>query len=148
MPLSDMKCRTVRPGPKLRKPSDGGGLHLRVQPSGSRLWRLAFRFGGKQKLLALGAYPAVSLADARRARDAPRVLLAARQDPSEEREPETPSNTFRGIAEEYISRLSKEGRAAATISKTQWLLSFALPIFDDLSINKVDAATVLKALRR
>ena len=148
MPLSDVKCRSTRPSPKLRKLSDGGGLQLWVQPSGSRLWRLAYRFGGKQKLLALGAYPAVSLADARQARDAARLLLAAGQDPSEERKAETPSNTFRGIAEEYIARLSKEGRADTTISKTQWLLNFAYPILGDLSIRKVDAATVLKALRQ
>ncbi|HXP97369.1 MAG TPA: Arm DNA-binding domain-containing protein [Telmatospirillum sp.] len=65
MMLSDMKCKAARPGTKLQKLSDGGGLQLWVQPTGGRLWRLAFRFGGKQKLLALGAYPTVSLADAR-----------------------------------------------------------------------------------
>ena len=51
MPLSDVTCRNARPGPKLRKLSDGGGLQLWVQPTGGRLWRLAYRFGGKQKLL-------------------------------------------------------------------------------------------------
>ena len=51
---------------KLQKLTDGGGLQLSVQPSGARLWRLAYRFGGKQKLLALGVYPTLSLARARR----------------------------------------------------------------------------------
>ncbi|WP_394356860.1 Arm DNA-binding domain-containing protein [Shumkonia mesophila] len=51
MPLSDVTCRNARPGPKLRKLSDGGGHQFWVQPTGGRLWRLAYRFGGKQKLL-------------------------------------------------------------------------------------------------
>src|SRR3546814_11887342 len=69
MPLTDMKCRNARPGQRLRKLSDGGGLQLWIQPTGSRQWRLAYRFGGKQRLLALGPYPASSLADARERRD-------------------------------------------------------------------------------
>ncbi|TIR46619.1 MAG: DUF4102 domain-containing protein, partial [Mesorhizobium sp.] len=75
MTLSDVKCRNARPGPKLRKISDGGGLQLWVQPTGSRLWRLAYRFDGKQKLLALGSYPLLSLAEARQARDEAKRLL-------------------------------------------------------------------------
>src|SRR3546814_12528473 len=61
MPLTDMKCRNARPGQRLRKLSDGGGLQLWIQPTGSRQWRSAYRFGGKQRLLALGPYPALSL---------------------------------------------------------------------------------------
>jgi hypothetical protein len=75
MPLSDLKCRNTRHTNKLQKLSDGGGLQLWVQPNGGRLWRLAYRFDNKQKLLALGAYPAVSLADARQARDQAKRLL-------------------------------------------------------------------------
>ena len=69
MALIDSVLRKAKPSPKPRKLSDGGGLHLLVQPSGSKLWRLAYRFGGKQKTLALGVYPAISLADARSRRD-------------------------------------------------------------------------------
>jgi hypothetical protein len=68
MALSDVKCRQTPPGPKLQKLSDGGRLQLWVQPTGARLWRFAYRFTGKQKLLAIGVYPTVSLADARGAR--------------------------------------------------------------------------------
>ena len=85
MSLSEMQCRMVRPGPKLEKLSDSGGLQLWVHPNGSRLWRLAYRYGGKQKLLALGPYPAISLADARDARDEAKRLLALGQDPSVEK---------------------------------------------------------------
>ncbi|WP_245272384.1 Arm DNA-binding domain-containing protein [Xanthobacter sp. 126] len=64
MALSDVAVRTAKPQPRPVKLSDGGGLHLLVTPTGGRLWRLAYRFEGKQKQLALGAYPAVGLADA------------------------------------------------------------------------------------
>ena len=74
--LSDAKCRSVQSGTKLQKLTDGGGLQLWVQPSGARLWRLAYRFDGKQKLLALGVYPTITLAKARQARQDAKRLLA------------------------------------------------------------------------
>jgi hypothetical protein len=69
MGLSDAKCRTAWAEAKLQKVTDGGGLQLWVQSGGARLWRLAYRFGGKQKSPALGVYPAVSSARARQARE-------------------------------------------------------------------------------
>lgn len=114
MPL--VVCRTAKPGPSLVKLSDSGGLQLWVQPKGSPLWRLAYRFGGKQKLLAFGAYPALSLADARRLRDEAKRLLANGVDPSIAKRHEKvarrmASDTFRSVAEEYISKRKREGKA-------------------------------------
>jgi Arm domain-containing DNA-binding protein len=85
MPLSDAACRAAKPAEKPYKISDGGGLHLLVEKNGSRLWRQAYRFDGKQKVMALGAYPSVSLADARGARDKNKALLAKGVDPSVQR---------------------------------------------------------------
>ena len=68
MPLSDVKLRSLKGGEKPLKFSDGGGLHVLVTPAGARLWRLAYGYDGKQKLLALGKYPDVSLTAARNAR--------------------------------------------------------------------------------
>ncbi|MFZ7093711.1 Arm DNA-binding domain-containing protein [Primorskyibacter sp. 2E233] len=65
MPLSDAQIRGLKSKEKPYKVSDFEGLYLDIRPSGSKLWRLKYRFGGKEKLLALGAYPAVGLADAR-----------------------------------------------------------------------------------
>jgi hypothetical protein len=62
LPLSDVTARNAKPAAKSKKLSNVGGLHLLVKPTGGKLWRLTYRFAGKQKLLALGAYPAVSLA--------------------------------------------------------------------------------------
>jgi Arm DNA-binding domain len=57
MPLKDVRVRNAKPGSRPRKLSDGSGLHVLIQPTGSKLWRLAYRFAGKQKTLALGARP-------------------------------------------------------------------------------------------
>jgi len=73
MPLTDTQIRNLKPCVRAAKFSDRGGLHLLVTDGGSKLWRLAYRFGGKQKTLALGIYPHVSLADARSKRDSAKV---------------------------------------------------------------------------
>src|SRR5215218_7911965 len=85
MPLSDAKLRSLKPESKPFKVSDFEGLHLLVKPSGSRLWRLAYRFGGKQNVLALGAYPEMSLREARKAKEDARDLLNDGFDPAHER---------------------------------------------------------------
>ncbi|RWD88858.1 integrase arm-type DNA-binding domain-containing protein [Mesorhizobium sp.] len=151
MALSDVKCRNARRASKLVKLSDGGGLQLWVQPTGSRLWRLAYRFDGKQKLLALGSYPLVSLAEARQARDDAKRLLLAGIDPGKERslqKVDSAKDSFRSIADEYVEKLKKQGRADRTISKVKWLLDFAYPTIGDKCIREIDPATILTALRR
>jgi hypothetical protein len=74
--LTDTKVRNARARAKPHKLSDGRGLHLLVTPNGGKYWRLAYRFAGKQKLLALGVYPEVSLERARGKRESARKLLA------------------------------------------------------------------------
>ena len=69
MALSDVKVRSAKPEAKAYKLTDGDGMVLLVHPNGSKYWRLRYRFGGKEKMLALGKYPEVSLADARARRD-------------------------------------------------------------------------------
>jgi hypothetical protein len=76
MPLTDTQIKALKPAGSSTKHSDGGGLHLLVSPQGSKLWRQAYRFNGKQKTLSLGSYPVVSLADARQnPREAAKKLL-------------------------------------------------------------------------
>jgi integrase len=147
-----MKCRNVRPNSKLQKLSDGGGLQLWIQPAGARWWRLAYRFAGKQKLLALGVYPTVSLADARQRREEAKRLIVAGTDPSQAKKEAKASrvemaNTFRAIGEEYVSKLKQEGRADRTISKLEWLLSFAYPTLGGRKITTITAPDILLVLR-
>ncbi len=85
MPLNDATIRQAKPGAKAYKLSDAKGLHLLINPIGSKLWRWQYRFAGKQKMLALGAYPEISLKEARQKRDNARRLLEDGRDPSIER---------------------------------------------------------------
>ena len=80
--LTDTAIRALKSGPRTIKKSDGGGLFIMVTPQGSKLWRLAYRFNGKQKLLAGGAYPLVTLAAARKWRDEAKQMLVDGKDPA------------------------------------------------------------------
>jgi integrase len=153
MPLTDIACRTAKPGPALRKLSDGGGLQLWVTPTGSRLWRYAYRIGGKQKLLAIGAYPAVSLLKARDAREAAKLTLAEGRDPAAAKRlakmlGASADKKFNTVADEYVAKLVREGRAPATIEKIEWLLSFARPALGGLHVDTVRPIEVLAVLRQ
>src|ERR1700692_3896749 len=110
MPLTDVVCRKAKPKARPSKLNDGGGLHLLVDPKGGRYWRVAYRFAGKQKTLALEAYPNVWLADARRARAAPKRRLAAGIDPSQARKEEKRAATDRAgdIIDRIIRKVLRE----------------------------------------
>src|SRR5260370_2888710 len=107
MPLADTKCRNAKGQIKSRKLSDGGGLHLLITPDGAKYWRLAYRWHGKQRTLALGVYPAVGLIEARASRDDAKRSIAANIDPSvvkRERKRAAkiaPGNTFVAVAREW-----------------------------------------------
>lgn len=153
MSLSDVTVRNAKVGEKARKWSDGGGLFLLIQPGGSKLWRLAYRFAGKQRTLALGTYPSVSLSDARSGRDEAKKLLARGTDPSTHRKASrkaalaSAANTFRAVAAELIAKQEREGRARITIDKKQWLFSLANAVIGDRPISEIKAPELLAVLR-
>ncbi|MGF6446858.1 hypothetical protein QF001_002276 [Paraburkholderia youngii] len=84
MPLTDTQVRTARYNPEGagNRLSDGGRMYLQLDKSGAKYWRMNYRFAGKDKTLALGVYPDVSLAAARKNRDEVRARLAAGMDPT------------------------------------------------------------------
>jgi hypothetical protein len=141
MALTDIAIRNAKPRRKVVKLSDGGGLYLLIQPHGTKLWRLAYRFNGKQKLLALGIYPTVSLAVARSRRDAAKKFLADGVDPSVQRKLEKQASviTFKVVAEELVNKMERENRAPATRAKTRWLLEFAYADIGERPVAKVSA---------
>jgi integrase len=150
MPLSDIAARAAKPIAKPYKLSDGEGLHLLVTPRGSKLWRLAYRFGGKQKTLALGSYPAVTLADARSARTDAKRLLANHLDPSHQKQirQEELKVTFSKVADELFAKMEREGRAPATLVKTRWLLDLATPSLGHRPIADISASDVLRVIHQ
>ncbi len=80
MPLNDLVIKRAQPGAKIIKLSDGGGLLIMDHADGAKRWRMAYRFGGVQKTLAIGVYPVIGLREAREAREAARQTLARGQD--------------------------------------------------------------------
>jgi len=113
MPLSDTSVRNAKVQDKALKLFDGGGLFLFVSPAGGKLWRLKYRFQGKEKLLALGAYPDISLKDARKKREEAKELLAKDVDPAEAKKEAKATaaaielemaTTFESVARDWFSK--------------------------------------------
>ena len=107
MPLTVRQVETAKPKEKSYKLFDGGGLYLEVTAKGSRYWRMKYRFGGKEKRLAFGVFPTVTLAEAREMRNQAKKVLAAGGDPGEVKKEEkaiqklSTGNTFEAIAREW-----------------------------------------------
>lgn len=114
MPLTDREVRNAKPADKSVKLTDGGGLYLEVTPSGSKRWRYRFRLAGKENVFAIGTYPQVSLADARKARDEARDLVKQGINPAHHRQQtkqaviDEASNTFAPVANEWYESKSGE----------------------------------------
>ena len=154
MPLTDVKIRQAKPGPSPIKMTDGGGLHLEVKPNGSKLWRYRYRLDGKENTFAIGAYPDVSLADARAERDVAREHVRAGRHPSHVRQTEKATqlaenrNTFRVVAEEWIE--GRLGQRSQTY-RDQCRRAFAndvYPAIGRMPMREITAAQVLAILRK
>ncbi|MEO5829308.1 MAG: integrase arm-type DNA-binding domain-containing protein, partial [Rhodanobacter sp.] len=144
--LAAVAIKTAKPG----KHFDGGGLFLHVQPGG-RYWRLKYRHAGKEKLLALGVFPEVSLAEARRRRADARNLLRDGRDPSAERKLGRLNavlasvNTFGAIASEWLEK-QKPGMATITYDKAKWQLSMVATL-DSRPITEITAREIYALLK-
>lgn len=97
--LTDTKLRGIKPSDRPQRLSDGGGLYLHVAPNGGRYWRYNYRFEGKQKTLALGVYPDVSLVKARDRHKEARRLLVDGTDPSAKKQ--SLAKSFETVAREW-----------------------------------------------
>ena len=154
MALSDVAIRNAKPREKEYKLSDSGGLYMLVTPAGGKLWRLKFRTDGREKKLAIGAYPAVGLSDSRKRRDEARELIAAGADPSREtqqakhRAKVSAANTFGEIANEFLAKRRREGLSASTADKSNYYISRMGPVFARLPIAEIAVPDVLAVLRR
>lgn len=104
MPLSDTTIRTAKPRDKLYRLADSNGLCLEVAPSGSKLWRYRYRYGGAAKMLALGSYPSVTLLKARQLRDAARQSLVEGVDPAAHKKASAQAAKIDGLKFESLAR--------------------------------------------
>ncbi|MEO6967992.1 MAG: integrase arm-type DNA-binding domain-containing protein [Rhodanobacteraceae bacterium] len=151
--LTDTKLRKLKPKAKLYRVADAGGLCVEVVPNGSRLWRFRFRFAGKAKMLSLGAYPEITLVEARQRRDEARKLVAHGTDPSLQRRIEKvnarmlSATTFQAVADEWLA--GRDHLADTTRDKVRWLLeSFAFPWIGTRPVGGINAPELLTVLRR
>jgi len=133
---------------------DGQGLALFVQPSGAKLWRFRYRFGGIARTLHIGPWPTVSLADAREKCREARKLIVAGQDPVLEKKRAkvtakfAVATSFKDVALEWIAKCEREGRAEVTLDKIRWLLGMAYPLIGSHPINAVTPTEALSVLRK
>ncbi|MCC2602369.1 tyrosine-type recombinase/integrase [Sphingopyxis yananensis] len=153
MALRDLEIRALVGRDRIYKKADERGLYLEVHPNGSKLWRFKYRLAGKDKRIAIGRYPDVGLADARRARDDARRQIQDGLDPVSERKRDKlvaayrGANSFGDVAREYIDKMVKDGLADVTIVKANWILDQLSPIAS-LPVSELKPLEVLSALKR
>lgn len=152
--LSDTQVRNLKPRDKPYKVSDGGWLYILVQPTGGKLWRQDYRFDDLQKTLALGAYPAISLVEARKARDQAKADLAAGKDPAvaqQERKrvaARGSSASFAKVAEEWFDARKAPWSAGHRDRVWGSMENDVIPTIGHLAIHRVEPDDCLRALRR
>ncbi|GKS69648.1 hypothetical protein W03_16520 [Nitrosomonas sp. PY1] len=151
--ITDVLIRQAKPKDKPYKVSDGGGLYLLINTTG-KYWRLNYRFAGKQKTLAVGVYPAVSLVDARKKRDEAKVLLAKDIDPSvtkalNKRAARTAAeSTFQAIALEWYAKNRHIWTESTATTIYRFLEKDIFPWLGNRPINDITAPDLLAALRK
>jgi integrase len=151
--LTDLAVRKATPREKPYKLSDGGGLYLFVTATGHRYWRMDYRFADKRATAALGVYPTISLAEARAKRLEIKKQISDGINPAAKRKidkitgPLAKANSFRAVADEWLDKARREGRADVTMGKLSWLLEFAHPYIGDRKIGEIKAPELLAVLR-
>jgi integrase len=152
-PLSDIQVRNAKPQTKDVKMFDGQGLFLLVTSTGGKLWRMKYDYQGKERLLAIGAYPALSLADARQRRDEAKKLLANGIDPNENKRAQKAAitdgdaNSFEVVAREWHTKFSPTWSDSHAYWVLRRLEQYVFPVIGSRPIAELKGLDVLKVLR-
>lgn len=152
MPLTDIAVRTAKPTDKPQKLFDGGGLFLLANPNGAKYWRWKYRHLGKEKLLAAGVYPDVTLRQARAKRDEWRSLLASGVDPGETRRAqrtaveERSANSFEVVAREWLAK--RDWVPKYRVKVEAWFANDVFPWIGGRPVEELGAPDFLAMLRR
>ncbi len=153
VPLTDIKIKNVKPQGKPVSLFDGGGLFLLVTPAGGKLWRFKYRYDSKEKLLAVGTYPEISLADARKRRDEARQQLTQGIDPSAVKKAQKQAvaaeqETFEAVAREWHTAFTPSWTARHGATILSRLNHDLIPWLGSRQINEIKAPELLSVLRR
>ncbi|MFM0514245.1 tyrosine-type recombinase/integrase [Paraburkholderia sp. RL17-373-BIF-A] len=153
MPLNTLAVKNAKPKDKPYKLTDERGMFLLVTPAGGKLWRLKYRFLGKENLLALGAFPEVSLADARDAREDARRLLAKGIDPSADRKAakqqakRVAGDSFEALGKEWIQKMGARWSAGSRAAVQSRLANHVYPKIGPRAIAGIQPPDVLDVIR-
>ena len=152
MALTDTAIKNKKPGEKPSKLSDGSGLYLLLNTTGSRLWRYDYRFDGKRKTLSFGPYPEVTLKEAREKRDNSRKMIRDGIDPSQakkaQKESASGADSFETIAREWFSKFSPAWTPSHGERILRRLERDIFPWIGKRPIAEVKAPELLNVLRR
>ncbi|HWL52837.1 MAG TPA: integrase arm-type DNA-binding domain-containing protein [Chthoniobacteraceae bacterium] len=154
MKLTDRFVKTVKPKEKAYKLTDGGGLYLQVQPNGSKLWRLRYYFLGKEKLLSIGSYPTVTLAEARAKREEVKKLLVNGHDPAVQKREEKreairkAANTFEALAREWHEKQKDQWTPNHASCVMRRLEANVFPHIGSRLVQEIDALELLECVLR
>ncbi|WP_295317409.1 DUF4102 domain-containing protein, partial [Roseobacter sp.] len=153
MPLTDLKIRKAKQKDKAYRINDGLGLSLLVRPGGTKSWQFRYQFMGREKILSIGSYPIIPLADARTRRDEAKRLLESGTDPSVQKKLDRidahvkARMTFKEVADEYYETLVDRGLAEATLRKKRWHIDDLAKSLHNRPIDQITAAELLHLLK-
>ncbi len=152
LPLSDREITKAKPTDKDYALRDGGGLYLLVTPTGGKLWRLDYRFAGKRLTLSLGAYPTLSLAEAREKREESKKQILSNVDPNAVKKAmrmaTTAKNTFEAVAHEWHHKFGSTWTKDHSERKLTRLTKYILTQVGGMDVNDITAQELLAALSK
>lgn len=154
MKLTNKACQNAKPTEKPYKLSDGGGLYLHVTKDGSRYWRMKYYYLGKEKLLAFGVYPIITLAEARERREAAKKVLANGQDPSQIKKTEkrlairNSRNTFEVVAREWHEKQKEKWTPHHALNLTRRMEIDIFPYIGSRPIADINPPELLEDVLR
>jgi len=151
--LTDTAARTAKPRETLYRMADAAGLCLEVTPSGSKLWRFRYRFGGKAKMMGLGAYPTITLAKARERREDARRLVAEGIDPTAHKHAEKTAqsalaHTFEELAREWYAYNSPRWATSTAAKALQYMEADILPVIGQRPVQEVTRPELVALVRK
>lgn len=152
MPLTDSAIKAAKPKEKPYKLSDAHGMYLEITPTGSKLWRLKYRVGGKEKKLALGIYPVISLLQARQRRDEARQQLAEGTDPGLHKKTiraaqKADQLTFETLAREWYAYNSPRWAESTAYKAKLYLENDLIPGIGSRPVNSITRPDLVELVR-